>query len=948
MDVITNLQKQNIHLDFILCEIFLHIGKEGLLNLPGYTFVSKSRVKMTRGGVAIYIRDGIEFKSRSDLDVFIEGQFESLFIEAKISNMKYIVGGIYRVPSSDANLSDEHYDAILSNLKDVDNVIIGTDQNFDLLKIETHRQASELLDALLSNTFVPTITKPTRITHSSATLIDNIYIKYNKNTTINSAILVSDISDHFPVFCTVTNLKAKSNERKALEFYNRKFTDYALNKIQEAITTTDWDHCNYLSIDNACKQFIEKLNNIIDCYAPLKKVIIPHKSIIRNPWVTKGLLKSSHTCAKLHQRSVRKSKTDTTYKKYIKYRNIYNRLKRKAKQNYYADLFDEYKYDMKKTWKIINSTIGKRNNKTDHTKEFKHNNIVINNPNEIANTFCEYFTEIGPKFANDIPPPRNNSNYYLRIKKHRNPKSLFLTPTDPTEVLSILKELKSKNSAGHDTISTKFIKDIGPSICAPLSIIINRSLETGVMPDTLKIAKVIPIYKAKSHDEFSNYRPISLLPSISKIVEKIIHKRLSLFLEQNNILYSNQYGFRAKRSTIDAITKLTTDVAISLEEKESVLAVFLDLSKAFDTIDHAILLNKLEFYGIRGQALEWFHSYLYDRKQFVHYNGEDSDMKTIRCGVPQGSVLGPLLFIIYTNDLPDILQMSTSILFADDTTIYQSSTNIPDLYSNMNIELNNLTDWFGANKLSLNISKTNYMLFSNVLANNSNNMELKLGNTIISKCNNVKFLGVYIDSKLKWDEHINRTKLKISKSFFALNKTKHILPRKNLISLYYTLVYPHLMYGITLWGAAYDIYINKLCVAQKKIIRIIAGAQYNAHTDPLFKKFNILKLSDIYKLQISKYVLAFLQNKLPQALQNIFVISSTVHGHNTRHCTSLKLNPYKFKTRLTNHSILKMGPDIWNKITPQMYSLDAHQTLVSRQCFSSRFRRAAVQGYDDR
>jgi retron-type reverse transcriptase len=267
----------------------------------------------------------------------------------------------------------------------------------------------------------------------------------------------------------------------------------------------------------------------------------------------------------------------------------------------------------------------------------------------------------------------------------------------------------------------------------PFTAIINKSLETGEVPSSLKLAKVVPIYKAKNKEEFNNYRPVSLLPCISKILEKVIHKRLYNFLLLNDVLYKSQYGFRPKHSTSNAITELSNDIITSLENKQLTLAVFLDLSKAFDTIDHMTLLDKLAHYGVRGVALEWFRSYLTNRRQYVQVNDNRSQIDTITYGVPQGSVLGPLLFIIYTNDLPRNLKTVKSILFADDTTIYQSSNNTEKLYKAMNEQLKILEDWFKANKLSLNASKTNYILFrnKNMELNDKNNKLLINGEEIV-------------------------------------------------------------------------------------------------------------------------------------------------------------------------------------------------------------------------
>ena len=243
-----------------------------------------------------------------------------------------------------------------------------------------------------------------------------------------------------------------------------------------------------------------------------------------------------------------------------------------------------------------------------------------------------------------------------------------MIPNTPGDIIAIISSFKSKTSSGHDGVSSKLVKDLKYALSFPLSIIINNSLAVGLVPNMAKLAKIIPIYKAKDKKDISNYRPISLLPVVSNILEKVVHKNLYTFLEKNKDVYASQYGFRKNRSTVNAITELVCHITNAIENKQNTPSVFLDLSKAFDTIDHNILLHKLEFYGVRGLALNWFQSYLTDRKQYVLYNNVQSQTLDITCGVPQGSVLGPLLFLIYVNDIANCLAHSKLISFADDTT----------------------------------------------------------------------------------------------------------------------------------------------------------------------------------------------------------------------------------------------------------------------------------------
>ena len=908
--LISELHEQRIDLDFILiCETFLTDNIAQQYHIPGYNLVYKNRHNIARGGVAIYIKTKYNIKMRDDLAIFNSGIFESIFIEVQLNNFNAIVGEIYRVPNTNEIQTIHMYESIIKKLQDYKkNIIIGTDQNFDFIKIDQYKNTEELLHLFLCNGLVPTITKPTRITHKSATLIDNIYVQINNKTNIQSGILCVDISDHLPIIMCVGSTQ-REPRNKPIILKMRQFNESTIADISNAICGTDWQYLDAMDINTAYADFSVVLNNVISRMAPEKVIKIPAKRVIRDPWMTRGLITSSRTLNKLHTTKIKKDKTHPSHIKYIKYRNLYNQMKRKAKLTYYNELFHKYQYNLKKTWGVINSLIGRTNDKTAISDSFKINNENITDPNKIANEFCNFFTNVGITYANEIPKSKFTHHHYMQNKVQTN---MFMAPTDPYEIIKIIDTLKRKNSTGHDNISSSLIKDIKHVIAQPLTILINKSLQNGAVPDSLKLAKVIPIYKSKNRVLLNNYRPISLLPAFSKILEKIVHKRLYQFLLSKTLFYPSQYGFRPQHSTNHAVHEFVDDTIASFDNKEHTIGIFLDLSKAFDTIDHKILISKLEWYGIRGKALDWFRSYLDNRKQYVQYKDSKSVVSTIPCGVPQGSVLGPLLFIVYTNDLPNSLSNCKTILFADDTTIYLSSTDITYLYRSANQDLETLTEWFRSNKLSLNVGKTHYVLFSHHHIDIPENLTIKIGKEIIERKDTVKFLGMYIDLKLEWHDHIKYVKNKITSSLYAMRKVKHILATDHLLTLYYSLVYPYIDYGITLWGTTHKTYVQRIFTMQKKAIRIIAGAKYNEHTDPLFKRFNILKLSDIYEIKISKYMFALNKGTLPKPLINTITLNSTVHTHNTRNLN----NPHiqSRRTNMAGRSIRHKGPVVWYKI----------------------------------
>ena len=363
---------------------------------------------------------------------------------------------------------------------------------------------------------------------------------------------------------------------------------------------------------------------------------------------------------------------------------------------------------------------------------------------------------------------------------------MYLEPITENTVIQTTQKLKSKLSTGHDAIRTKLLKEIIDTICMPLTHIINLSFETGIVPDQLKIAKVVPIYKASDNTSLNNYRPISLLPASSKLLEKIMFDKVMGFLNSHDVLYKQQYGFRPKHSTIHPIIHFLNHCAETNNEinTKCTLAIFCDLAKAFDVINHEILLKKLNRYGIRGIVNSWFRNYLANRKQFVMFQETHSPLMNIMCGVPQGSILGPLLYLIYVNDIPYSCD-SKILSFADDTTLLISKPDLDSLFIEANREVNKLYNWFCANKLSLNAKKTKYVVIKPAYKRYVfTDRSVKIDGTELTRIGNdcketsTKFLGMHFDDSLSWKKHISNVNSKMSRAIFAIKQVKKFLPHE--------------------------------------------------------------------------------------------------------------------------------------------------------------------------
>ena len=344
---------------------------------------------------------------------------------------------------------------------------------------------------------------------------------------------------------------------------------------------------------------------------------------------------------------------------------------RRGKKSYFQKYFEKHKTNMKMLWHGIRSIVNTSNkNQASHISQLNVNGKLISDPVIMTNIFNKYFVNVGCNIDKSIPRTKKSALDYL---KKRNPNSLFLAPVTSQEIETIIQTFDKNKSVGPYSIPIFLLKTLSSYISKPLSSIINQSFETGIFPQKLKLGKVNPLHKKEAADLPSNYRPISILSCFSKIIEKMMYERLYKFLNSFEILYTLQFGFRESHSTSHALLSLTETIKKSIDNGKFGCGIFLDLQKAFDTVNHNILLQKLEHYGIRGKVLDWFRSYLSSRSQNVAVNGHLSEILPITCGIPQGSVLGPLLFLIYVNDLPYVSKILKFYLFADDTSIYYDS-----------------------------------------------------------------------------------------------------------------------------------------------------------------------------------------------------------------------------------------------------------------------------------
>ena len=575
------------------------------------------------------------------------------------------------------------------------------DLNIDILKDDLPN--SLFVNMLYSNHFLPVITKPThfsQISNINPSLLDHIWS--NKVISYPRGIILMDLTDHLPTYLKIPLETTDVHEKIKISF--RVVNELNKMRFRYLVGQFEWDSLKVENVDTYADSLIDKLNGLYRESFPLKTKFISHNHSLK-PWITPAinrLLRAKSQYFNLYKMGILTKSENCAYK------NKIVSILRKTKINYYKHMFSVNKTNMKRTWSLINGLISK-NLSNSKVKKIIVDNVEFSNDEEIAQIFNDYFCSIGTQL--DFNIPHTNVDPISYVNSNIN-SSFYLNPVSDIEIFRIIKSLK-KSKQNLNSISSLIFIENADILCSIFSDLVNTCFLTGSFPNSLKKAEVLPLHKKGDSTTLSNYRPISILPIISKIIEKCMKSRLTAFIDKYSIVNAGQFGFQRGVSTQDAILQITEQIYESLNKNSSAIGIFIDFSKAFDTINRNILLKKLEKYGIRGLPLRLLASYLENRTQAVRVGNVLSPFKQIDMGLPQGSVLAPLLFILYVNDLPCISNLFSVTLFADDATLFIEDRNYDSLIRSCNSGLELFLTWCWANRLSVNIDKTHYLIFSN-------------------------------------------------------------------------------------------------------------------------------------------------------------------------------------------------------------------------------------------
>ena len=759
----------------VLCisETWLHaqLGDKEV-SVEGYDIIRKDRTNKRGGGVCVYVKSSLTIINRND--TISQYDIETILLEFKCKENNFLVCCVYRPPNSGPDFFEiftEMLETIIMN--DNDLIILG---DFNINYSIGDNTPIHSLECLFS--LHQLINKPTRVTASSSTCIDLILTTMPDNHVISDVGQIA-LSDHYMIFtcvnCNVSNLGHKmARFRDYRDLNSDKFIEDICNC---DILTKDLDFSLETSSDDIWLDWVNAFLEICNKHAPIKNIRV--KKNRYSPWMTPDII------ALINKRDYlkRKAKCDTTFNEYRKQRNDVTSAIRKAKTDYLNSVSENFRNNPKKLWGELHKVTGNS----------KYVNGVQSDigPDEIN----DFFINIGQQISN---------SFIKEPLRWKNPKCLYefkFTEVLEEDVLKFLRQLSINSNLDIIDIDCKLLNIASTHISRSLTTIFNFSLKTGFVFDDWKYARVTPVYKGKGDKEvFSNYRPISVVSHLAKIQEKLVQTQFISYLLRHDLITVEQSAFLKDHSTVTCLHRVIDDWLEALNDREVVAVCFLDISKCFDAISHELLLLKLQYFGVHGTELRWFESYLSGRKQAVSLNGKLSKPGQVSIVIPQGGVLGPVLFLLFINDITQSVNAGTCNIFADDVAIYTSCKTVEDAESQLQICINEIDRWYKNNRLKINADKTNVMVISSRAKGIHKELNVKLNDTKLKQVNSVRYLGVNIDCKLTWDEHVKQLCKNVAYKIFSLRRLSSSLNTSLLNTLYKGTIQPCIDYACSVWG----------------------------------------------------------------------------------------------------------------------------------------------------
>jgi len=816
--------------------------------IDGYRSFHACRVGKDGGGVSVFVRNGIKCNVIQKF-VLVNNIVESVCVEISMGGKVVNVLGIYRPPSPN-NIQQfiEILDDTLSMFHPSDHLMVCGDTNIDLIDLSNN--GNSFVDLMRSYSLFNCISLPTRISNHSCSLIDHIWTNYLPIEI--GGTFVNDVTDHFPVFVLFPFDFNSNLFVKKFRDHSRKCLDSLYGSVQPFVSNFLSDREGDVSVRTSI--FHDKLLDIYNKCCPVRSKTLSRSRVMK-PWLTADCLRVVNRKHELY----REFRGGTvSYNVMKNYKTYACRTIKQAKIDYFHNKFKSSFNSISSTWKFLNQLMNRNRKKKQWCIKF--DNVKCFKPKTIADNFNQFFASISTNIDNLLP--RSNISP-LQYMGPANEHTFFASPATSNEIENIITSFVSKK------------------------------------------AVVIPLFKAGDSLDVNNYRPISTLPVLSKIMEKLMLNRMLSFIDKCNLLAECQFGFRVGMSTVDAVHQYMINVYETIEQSEFLFTVLIDLRKAFDCVNLDILLLKLEHLGFRGCSTGWFESYLKDRRQCVVVDGHMSSELTMVRGVPQGSTLGPLLFLLYINDMHKSSDKLSFTHFADDTTVSCHDSSFERAKSTVETELNKVSEWLVCNRLSLNVNKTACLIFSNrsVLSD----VNVLINNNVISVIEYCKFLGIVIDNRMSFRYHVNNMCKKLSCVVGIARKISKFIPKPLIRSLYFSLFYPHLVYGITVWGSASHTLLKRIETIQKRIVKLLP---FNACP---FLENNILPFYNLYKFFVllrmykiihdhDNYFSSFVDSLLPD------------HKYNTRAALNNIFNLPLFRTSKSQTSFLYRGVQYWNAL----------------------------------